>query len=174
MSAHWSSRSRSACLPALAHAQVQSGSYTGDGTDNRAITGLGFQPDVVIVKTDGQVAVIRTSTMASDLSKEMTGATTAAANQVQSLGSDGFTVGTDAAVNGNGNPYHWMAFKARSGVLKVGSYTGNGSGGTWDHGRRLLARVRDCPGRDEQGRGVAIVPVDFDVPVRQHDRRHRA
>jgi len=42
-----------------------SGSYTENGTDNRAITGLKFQPDVVIIKASNsaQEAVIRTSSM---------------------------------------------------------------------------------------------------------------
>ena len=30
--------------------RVASGTYTGNGTDNRTITGVGFQPDAVIVK----------------------------------------------------------------------------------------------------------------------------
>ena len=66
-------------LPA-AQAQIMSGSYVGDGIAGNAITGLGFRPDIVIVKVDfdGQTdatppcisnddcssAVIRTSTMA--------------------------------------------------------------------------------------------------------------
>ena len=33
-------------------AWMLTGTYTGDGTDNRPITGLGFQPDVVIVKSE--------------------------------------------------------------------------------------------------------------------------
>ena len=28
------------------------GSYTGDGTDDRGITGLGFEPEYVIVRSD--------------------------------------------------------------------------------------------------------------------------
>jgi hypothetical protein len=52
-----------------------SGSYPGNGTDNRAITGLKFQPDVVIIKASNsaQEAVIRTSSMSGDLSKPMGG-----------------------------------------------------------------------------------------------------
>ena len=117
-----------ACLPALVHAQhVQSGSYTGDGTDNRAITGLGFQPDVVIIKSDdAKIATIRTSTMVGDVSKDMTGATDVAANLIQSLDSDGFTVGSDDQVNKATKIIHWIAFKAGSSRLKVGSYTGDG------------------------------------------------
>ena len=111
-------------------AQVMSGSYTGNGTDNRIITGLGFGPDVVIVKSAAaRVAVIRTSTMSGDNSKEMVGATALQANRIQSLNTNGFTVGTDATVNNNGVVYYWIAFKASSGRMTVGAYTGNGVAG---------------------------------------------
>ena len=54
-------------FPAAAHAQMRTGSYVGDGLDNRRITGVGFQPAVVLIKADtGQNAVMRTSTMAGD------------------------------------------------------------------------------------------------------------
>ena len=33
-----------------AQAQMLTGSYTGNGMDNRPITGPGFQPDVLIIK----------------------------------------------------------------------------------------------------------------------------
>ena len=115
--------------PGLVQAKtyIISGSYTGNDTDNRAITGVGFQPDAVIVKADtNQIGVIRTSTMSGDLSKPMTGATALAANLIQSLDSDGFTIGTDAKVNSNTVSYRWIAFKAASGQMKVGSYTGTG------------------------------------------------
>ena len=107
-------------------AQVLSGSYTGNATGNRAITGLGFQPDVVIVKGVGaQNAVIRSSTMVGDSTKDMIGATALNTNCLQSLDANGFTVGTDAKVNGNGVTYTWIAYKTNSAKLKVGTYTGD-------------------------------------------------
>src|SRR5688500_11823714 len=81
----------------LAHAQVLSGDYTGDGTSSRVISELGFTPDVVIVKGNtAQTAAIRTSTMVGDLAKPMTGATALTADLIESLDSGatlGFTVG---------------------------------------------------------------------------------
>jgi len=113
-----------------ADAQVLSGFYTGDGTDNRAIGELGFQPDVVIVKANStQIGVIRTSTMTGDAAKPMTGATALTANLIQSLDTSGFTVGSDARVNSNLVDFYWVAFKAVPGKMKVGTYTGNGVGG---------------------------------------------
>ncbi len=107
--------------------RVATGTYTGNGVDNRAISNPGFQPDVIVVKAEtAQIGVMRTSTMTGDNAKALTGATALAANLVQSLTATGFTIGTDAKVNTNGTIYHWTAYKAGTGALKVGSYTGNG------------------------------------------------
>ncbi len=109
-----------------AHAQMISGMYTGNGTDNRAIIGLGFQPDVVIIKgADQEVAVCRTATMAGDASKSMDGEKELDTNLVQSLDADGFTIGSDDEVNKIGRDFHWVAFVAADGALAVGSYAGN-------------------------------------------------
>ena len=84
--------------PGTAQAQTVSGQYLGNAVDNRAILGAGFQPDVVIIKGDtGQPAVIRTATMTGDSTKEMDGSTALVPNEIQSLVSNGFTVGTDAS-----------------------------------------------------------------------------
>jgi hypothetical protein len=109
--------------------RVASGSYTGTGIDNRAITGVGFQPDVVIVKSDDTsgVAEIRTSTMIGDVTKPMTGNTALTADLIQSLDSNGFTLGTNNAVNRSGRTYHWVAMKSYAGHMALGSYTGNGT-----------------------------------------------
>jgi hypothetical protein len=109
--------------------RVASGSYTGNGSDNRGITGVGFQPDVVIVKSDDTsgVAEIRTSTMTGDNTKPLTGATALTSNLIQSLDSDGFTLGNNNAVNRNGHAFHWVAFKSYTGHMSLGTYTGNGS-----------------------------------------------
>src|SRR6185503_15621644 len=110
---------------------IISGSYTGNALDNRAITGLGFTPDVVIIKVrnDNKVGVIRTSTMTGDATKELTGATALVANEIQSLDSDGFTIGTADTVNKATNTYDWIAFKSSPGFLTVGTYNGDGTAG---------------------------------------------
>jgi hypothetical protein len=108
--------------------RLASGTYSGNGVDNRAISGLGFQPDVVIVKGNAnQVAVIRTSTMTGDASKPMSGATGLVADRIQALQADGFQVGANSAVNANGTAYYWIALKAAAAELRVGTYTGNGT-----------------------------------------------
>ena len=107
---------------------VKSGSYTGDAFDNKHITGLGFKPDIVIIKADAlQDPVITTSSMPAYSSKRL-GSTAAAlvANNIKTLDTDGFTIGTDAQVNASSTAYYWVAFRAGAGELKVGSYQGTG------------------------------------------------
>jgi hypothetical protein len=104
---------------------LATGSFTGNGVDNRTITGVGFTPDVVIVKCDcGQDGVVRTSTMVGDATKWISNTGVLVADRIQSLDSGGFTVGTDAQVNASGSVYHWTAMKAGAN-LKVGTYVGN-------------------------------------------------
>ena len=117
---------------------IATGSYTGNGVAGRAITGLGFQPDIVLMKvdydhpvnTDLSAAVMRTSDMAGDNSKPLKGGQALSANLIQSLDANGFTVGNDLRVNdattcGGPCSYHWVAFRANANV-KVGTYVGNG------------------------------------------------
>jgi hypothetical protein len=107
--------------------KVATGTYTGDGLDNKAIA-AGFQPDAVIVKAaTNQIGWIRTSTMVGDASKPLAGATALTTNRIQSFSATGFAVGTNAAVNSSGVRYDWIAFKSYANQMKVGSYTGNGT-----------------------------------------------
>lgn len=102
------------------------GTYTGDGVDDRAITGIGFQPDFVLVKGGANEAVVRTSTMDAGESKQLATGAACAANMVQALDSDGFTVGTDARVNANGTVYYYLAMRDNGDAdFDVGNYTGN-------------------------------------------------
>ena len=106
---------------------IASGTYTGNGLDNRNITGLGFQPDIVMIKaTTASGTVIRTRTMTGDASKPLFGATALSTNRIQALQDGGFQIGTDATVNTNGTIYQWYAGTTSDGLVSVGSYTGNG------------------------------------------------
>lgn len=105
-----------------------SGTYTGDNADPRSFASVGFQPDIVIIKGNTtQTAAMRTSTMSGDNAKPLTGATALTANIIQSLDSNGFTIGNNARVNTSGTSYYWMAFRASAGELKLASYVGNGT-----------------------------------------------
>ena len=117
------------CLtpPAWATSLVQTGFYVGNGADDRPITGVGFRPDLVIVKAvNSGEPVLRTSTMTGDASKGAEAGAPLAVNVIQGLDADGFTVGTDNRVNQAGVTFHWIAFRAKAGELVVGSYTGDG------------------------------------------------
>jgi hypothetical protein len=109
--------------------QMVTGTYVGNEADDRAITGVAFRPDVVIVKGDVKKdAVIRTSSMTGDLSKMMKGGDKMEADLIQSLDPFGFTVGTHDAVNKNGVAYYWAAFRAVEGQMELGTYIGDDSG----------------------------------------------
>ena len=105
---------------------IASGTYAGNSTDDRAFTGLGFQPDIVMIRgsAPGIPAVIRTSTMAGGLAKDFSNSGFTA-DTIQSLDADGFTVGTSAGVNEFGRSYEFVAIKARSDI-RVSTYVGNG------------------------------------------------
>ena len=160
--------------------RVASGSYTGTGVDNRAITGVGFQPDVVIVKSDDNsgVAEIRTSTMAGDNTKPMTGNTALTANLIQSLTSDGFTLGTDNAVNRNNRAYDWVAMKSYTGHMALGSYTGNGTSKSITGLGFSPEYAMVLPGADTAAVQRMSGCHDPDLYLRrrhrQHDRNHLA
>lgn len=102
-----------------------SGSYAGDGNDNRAVvTGLSFTPKVVFVScTVGVSSVVRTDSMAGDTSSLFVGG--GGADRIQSITSDGFTVGTDISVNNGALNYQWWALGGTE--VATGTYTGNGS-----------------------------------------------
>ena len=108
--------------------KMASGSYTGDGTDDRPIA-VGFQPDFVMVKDTGnREGVARSSSMVGDLSKPLGTLTALTADNIQSFTANGFVIGTFNRVNQATRIYHWVAFKANSQAMKVGTYTGNGTG----------------------------------------------
>jgi hypothetical protein len=107
--------------------RVATGTYTGNNTDNTPIA-VGFQPDMVIVKADrASFAVMRTSSMAGDVSKAMGGATALAADLIQSLTATGFVIGRDAMVNRNNTRFDWIAFKGYANQMSVGNYAGTGA-----------------------------------------------
>lgn len=88
-------------------------SYTGDGTDNRNITGLGVTPIFAWIKISGQIGIVRTNTMIGDLSAQLTGVNPAA-DGIQSLISDGVQVGTIAQANNNGSTTRLLGWALNS------------------------------------------------------------
>ncbi len=90
---------------------IATGTYTGTGVASTAITGVGFQPDMVIVKRYPNVkGMACTSMMPAGESKEIQSSSALLTNNIESLDTDGFTVGTDSVVNSGTVVYHWAAF----------------------------------------------------------------
>jgi uncharacterized repeat protein (TIGR01451 family) len=85
------------------------GGYWGDGQDNRDITGLGFQPDYVWLKSSSSVSgVQRPAALGGDRSlyfMDFPGF----ANGIQELHADGFQVGNASSVNQSSRKYYWFA-----------------------------------------------------------------
>ncbi len=105
----------------------QAGSYTGNGSAGLTISGLSFQPDIVIVRSNGGAdAVIRTSVMPAGTAKDITSGNALESNLITSFGATSFVVGNDTLVNASGTTYYWTAMKAGANVA-VGSYAGNGA-----------------------------------------------
>lgn len=98
--------------------RIDTGTYTGNGADNRSIPGVGFQPEYVIARANdianARRGVHRSKHLTGDATLNFTNVANGA-NLVQALQPDGFQVGSDATVNANGVTYHYVAFKAPPG-----------------------------------------------------------
>ena len=124
--------------------------YTGDGTNPRAITGVGFQPDWVWNKprsaanSHALLDSVRGAT--KFLSSDVTDAEYTYGHSIQSFDSDGFTCGDNASFNQNGTTYaswNWLASNTTASNtdgsitstvsanttsgFSIVSYTGNGT-----------------------------------------------
>jgi hypothetical protein len=130
--------------------------YTGNGSTND-ITGVGFQPDLVWIKNTSSATsnslydVVRG--VQKQLESDNTSAETTEATGLTAFGSDGFTVGSLAQVNGNTNKlmgWSWLAggagasntdgsitstvSKAAADHFSIVTYTGTGAAATVGHG----------------------------------------
>lgn len=108
---------------------IQTGTYTGDGADNRdVVTGLPFQPDMVLVRgASVATSSVRTKTTPAGDNTVSFSASAMSINIIQAINSDGFQVGTASRANSNGTTYYWFALKEDNIALAFGSYTGTGS-----------------------------------------------
>jgi hypothetical protein len=130
--------------------------YTGNGSTN-AITGVGFQPDLVWIKnrtgstSNSLYDAVRG--VQKQLESDNTSAETTETTGLTAFGSDGFTVGSLAQVNTNTNNFvgwSWLAggagasntdgsitstvSKAAADHFSIVTYTGTGAAATVGHG----------------------------------------
>ena len=105
--------------------------YTGNGSNGRAITGVGHQPDLVWIKNRdateehlwydavrGADKLIRSNNTAAD-------ATTSTTTYFNSFDSDGFTIGQETGMNANGQDI--VAWNWKAGTTGSGTTGGSGT-----------------------------------------------
>ena len=145
--------------------------YTGNGSTN-AITGVGFQPDLVWIKnrtgTTSHSLYDAVRGVQEQIESDNTSAETTETTGLTAFGSDGFTVGSLAQVNTNTNNFvgwSWLAggagasntdgsitstvSKAAADHFSIVTYTGTGATSTVGHGlgvapKFLVVKRRDA------------------------------
>ena len=98
--------------------------YTGTGSSN-AVSGLGFQPDLVIIKNRPGTQGTKITDSSRGVTKVLQAPTSSAestdSNGLTAFGSDGFTVGSDAGYNGSGNGMVAWCWRANGGTTASNS-----------------------------------------------------
>jgi hypothetical protein len=89
--------------------RIATGSYTGDGTDDRNITGVGFTPRLVWIETAIAAGGYRFATSGDVSYFHTANFGGASANVIQAMNSDGFQVGNSSRVNGAAVIFFWIA-----------------------------------------------------------------
>jgi hypothetical protein len=103
--------------------------YTGNNTDARSITGVGFQPDMTWIKQSSGTNNHMLSDSArggnNKINPNTTAANDTATNSLQAFGADGFTAGTNTEINASGSDYASWNWKGgtTSGITTDGSTT---------------------------------------------------
>jgi len=140
--------------------------WTGNSTDNRVITGVGFQPDLVWFKqrTGANVHAIIDSVRGTagtnyTLSPNNTNAEFDWSGIFKDIQSDGYTVGTDTAVNSSGNNYvgwNWLASNTTASNTD-GSITSTVSANTTS-GFSIVTWTGNATASQSVGHGLGAVP----------------
>lgn len=116
------------------------GTYSGNGTDARSISGVGFRPNLVVVKnststtTNNRRSVMSGDKHFGDQASYVSDLVADASNMIQAMEADGFQIGSGVNTNQSGNTMYWFAFGGApnmvgSGTFSMaqGSYTGSGA-----------------------------------------------
>jgi hypothetical protein len=112
---------------AFAGDDIVAGTYTGNGSDNRNITGVGFLPVWAIIQGGTEHTIHKMlSTGASTDSAQYGTVIADLSNSIQNLNGDGFQLGTSSTVNANAVAYRYVCFKNTANIINE-TYTGNGS-----------------------------------------------
>ena len=155
--------------------------YTGNATDPRSVTGVGFSPDFIWakVRSNSYPHFLVNSVIGANkyLNSDSSDAETTTTGYYQSFDSDGFTVDNSGGINGNGETFvawNWLAgtaFSNDASATSVGtidssgqvnttagfsivSWTGIGSAGTVAHGLGATPTAIIVKNRDQADKWV--------------------
>ena len=143
---------------------IRVGSYAGDGTSPRDVTGVGFQPVYVLVQSldDGDQAFQKSDQMpAADSSDFLNGLLGA---RIVGLIADGFQVSGDSRVNSGGEDYTYVAFSGTGGATLTQGHArwrnDDGPEGSGAAPTQASATVDDttASGTDVLAAGMSITP----------------
>ena len=98
------------------------GTYTGNGVDNRNITGVGFESEFLTARAVSGANYVPFKTESTGYNVDGTiyvDGTGNYTNSIQALQTDGFQVGSDNEINANGATYAYFAFKQKDAPLIV-------------------------------------------------------
>lgn len=109
--------------------RIKVGSYTGDGAANRVISGVGFQPRLVLfIPNIGTSNVWKSDVMPrTTVSYQGSVADNTAGGIVHDFYEDGFSLGSNAGVNSNAITYYYIAFAGSNECFATGTYIGDGA-----------------------------------------------
>jgi len=136
--------------------------YTGNGSTH-SITGVGFQPDLVWIKSRSAATSHKLTDVVRGTTKGLVSNTTAAettdTNGLTAFGSDGFTLGSDSVYNTNTSTYVAWCWKAGGAAVTNtdGSISSEVSANV-DAGFSVVKYVGDGNGNSTVGHGLSQVP----------------
>ena len=158
--------------------------YTGTGQGSQAQTGLGFLPDMVIIKERGGTAGWKlfdsSRGVTNYLALHNTDAEADENDSLTAFGSDGFTVGDNAGTGANTSTYAAWCWKANGGTtatnsdgtlnctqqvnanagFSISTYTGNGQNSTIGHGLSSIPDITMFRERGTAGNWVFRIKGD--------------
>jgi hypothetical protein len=106
------------------------GTYVGDGSDNRSISGVGFRPGLTFVFSQAvALSVHRFASMPPDSTFDFSANLLGISDLIQAEEANGFQVGTAAEVNLPATIFHHLAWVDDGLWVELGTYVGNGTTG---------------------------------------------
>lgn len=141
--------------------------YSGTGSA-QSITGAGFSPDLVIIKSRGTTNGWRWTDNVRGTTKSLNSASSGAeateTGGVTSFDADGFTIGNDADYNTNASNYLALCLQRVAGAFDIVTYTGTGAAHTISHGLGVAPELIIIGNRSNAGVNWAVYPGPLASP----------